>query len=233
MRHDPMPNESLQRAGQKYSCEGCPSAQQNLGLAVGGATGNRRQARRRNHEDHLHIRISRALAAGRGGLPLVRFEGDHPVRQHHRARRDRHRAHRLGRGLPARSGLSAGLRRRRASGHRRDRAASDRLRPAGTRRHQRGHGRRAEGASVRQEPARHRVLGHPGQGTPACRCAPCWAAASATDFAALPRDLAGTARGDGRRGRRIPGRGLHATSSSRSAATPDDGHRAHPRGARR
>ena len=116
----------------------------------------------------------------------------------------------------------------RARGNRRNRSSSDWRDALPTRKAQPPHGCRAQGTPLRQIGAGHRLLGH-------FRAIRRPAALRAVGRAlrqrrrALPRDLSGVPRGDGRPRPGIPRRGLPAlpTESRRRAR---NGYRAHPRG---
>ena len=62
-----------------------------------------KQIRVSGGENSTHPRLSRRAAAPRGHLQVVRRQVGHRLRQHHRARRDRRRAGRPRRSLPARA----------------------------------------------------------------------------------------------------------------------------------
>ena len=141
---------------------------------------------------------------------------------------DRPGCHRLGRGLPARARLPAGLRQRRAHRHRRAGAGADRPRPQGARRPEPAHGPGAQGTPLRQVGDRHGVLGHPGQGCRPARLHPAGRPLRRR-LRPLPCHLAGHARAHGGARRRISCRGLPqvpAQGRRRAAGR----HRPHPRG---
>ena len=87
---------------------------------------------------------------------------------------------------------------------------------------------RTQGSSLRQVADRRRLLGHSRQGRRASPCTRCSAAPRRRDHA-VSCDFAGSRPRPWHKDRRLPCRRLLASSNSRSAATPDDGHRTHSR----
>ena len=220
-----------------------PACKENRRHACSGITSSRASERHRERvgesegeplgrlecprEDHPHPGLPRRTAAARNDLQMVRRQVRHRLRQHHRARRNGRRAGRPRRSLSARPVLPAGLCRGRARRPARARAAPARRRSAAARQAQSPDGRRAEGASLREERHRHRLLGHP---RPGRRPAGVRAARRPLRRGRppLPRHLAGIARRDGGARRRLSRRRLPplpAQSRRRSRRR----HRAHPR----
>ena len=166
----------------------------------------------------------RRIAAYRVKLPLhegsYKWSGGKSV-ESSTARSSRSRPTRDGRhrrGLPARSGLSAGVRRRGPGGDRGTGAAPDRRGSHAARPAQPPDGRGDEGASLRQVGDRRRLLGHPGEGRRACPSARSWAGDMATTSSSTGRSPSSRPRRWPPRSRAIAPRAIGG-SSSRSAAT--------------
>ena len=148
---------------------------------------------------------------------------------HGRGGRDRRRPHRLGRGLPARARLPAGLRQRRARRHRR---SSGRTCSASTRASSAQLNRRMDqalqGPSLREVGASTSPAGTSSARRRACRWRRCWAAATARTSRSTAPSRRRRPKPWRQARRRLPRRGLPQVPAQ-GRRRPRRRHRAHPR----